>query len=101
MSWLLPVVGAEYVLRWLPRGTHRWRRAPKSAELDVLLARGDLQIKRRSGVRFYPNTRRLSMTGIVGVHYMLFAAKPDGSAAGMEDVRRAQVAARVQRGVGG
>ena len=41
------------------------------------------------------------MTGVAGVIYMLLAAKPDGAAAGMEDFRRAQVAAKVQRGVGG
>ncbi len=41
-SWLFAIVGAEYVLRWLPRGTHQWRKFVKPDELEDLLGRAGI-----------------------------------------------------------
>ncbi len=71
LSWLTAIVGAEYVLRWLPKGTHRWRRFPKPAELEALLAREGMQVIARRGVRVNPLTRRMALTRFMGVNYML------------------------------
>ncbi len=46
-SWAFAIVGAEYVLRWLPRGTHQWRRFPKPAEIEALLSAAGMQVKDR------------------------------------------------------
>ncbi|MDD3449697.1 MAG: bifunctional 2-polyprenyl-6-hydroxyphenol methylase/3-demethylubiquinol 3-O-methyltransferase UbiG [Gammaproteobacteria bacterium] len=74
-SWLFAIVGAEYILRWLPRGTHRWRRFVKPAEAERLLAAGGLGVIDRSGVRVNPFTRSLHLTGRLGVNYMVLAEK--------------------------
>ncbi len=75
LSWLTAIVGAEYVLRWLPKGTHRWRRFPKPAELEALLAREGMPVVARRGVRVNPLTRRMALTRFMGVNYMLVFQK--------------------------
>ncbi len=75
LSWLVAIVGAEYLLGWLPRGTHQWRRFPKPRELRRLLARDRLQIVAQTGVKVNPFTRRMALTRFMGVNYMLVAEK--------------------------
>jgi len=74
-SWLFAIVGAEYILRWLPRGTHRWSWFRKPAEIAEQLARGGLTVDDRVGVSANPFNRRLRITGSTKVNYMLFAAR--------------------------
>ena len=76
LSWLFAIIGAEYILRWLPRGTHRWRRFPKPRELERLLARDGLRVTARTGVRVNPFTRCFRLTRLMAVNYMLVAEKP-------------------------
>ncbi len=73
LSFVFAIVGAEYVLRWLPRGTHRWHQFPKPRELEAFLADGGFQIKARTGVKVNPLTRRFSLTRNMAVNYMLVA----------------------------
>ncbi len=73
LSWLFAIVGAEYILRWLPRGTHRWDRFVKPRELEDLLARDNLQIVDRRGVQVNPLTRGFSLSSRLAVNYMLAA----------------------------
>jgi 2-polyprenyl-6-hydroxyphenyl methylase / 3-demethylubiquinone-9 3-methyltransferase len=73
LSFLFAIVGAEYVLRWLPRGTHRWRQFPTPRELETFLEQDGLQITARAGVRLNPFTRRFSLTRNMPVNYMLVA----------------------------
>jgi 2-polyprenyl-6-hydroxyphenyl methylase/3-demethylubiquinone-9 3-methyltransferase len=75
LSWLTAIIGAEYILRWLPKGTHQWRRFPKPAELEELLAKDQLPVIARTGVRVNPLTRRMSLTPFMGINYMLVAEK--------------------------
>ncbi len=75
ISWLFAIVGAEYILRWLPRGTHQWRRFPKPAELERLLSPDGLSVFDRSGVRVNPFTRRFTLSNYLGVNYMLVCRK--------------------------
>lgn len=77
LSWLVAIVGAEYVLRWLPRGTHQWRRFVRPRELEALLRRDGLEVLERKGVRVNPLTRGFSLTDFLGVNYMLVARKPE------------------------
>ncbi len=74
LSWLFAILGAEYILRWLPRGTHRWSKFVKPAELATLLARDGLAIRASTGVRINPLSRRFSLTEGLQVNYMLAAS---------------------------
>ena len=73
LSWLFAIVGAEYVLRWLPRGTHSWLKFVKPRELEELLVRDGMIVNASTGVRVNPFTRHFSLTPRLSVNYMLSA----------------------------
>jgi 2-polyprenyl-6-hydroxyphenyl methylase/3-demethylubiquinone-9 3-methyltransferase len=75
-SFALAIVGAEYLLRWLPRGTHDWRRFPRPSELAADLRRHGLAVEDVSGVAYDPLSDSWRLGRDVGVNYMLFATKP-------------------------
>jgi 2-polyprenyl-6-hydroxyphenyl methylase/3-demethylubiquinone-9 3-methyltransferase len=75
LAWLFAIVGAEYVLRWLPRGTHRYSMLRKPAEIAALLEADGLQVKARAGVRVNPVTRVFTLQERLSVNYMLYAEK--------------------------
>lgn len=75
LSWLVAIVGAEYVLRWLPRGTHQWRKFVTPAQATALLAAGGLEPVIHRGVSVNPFTRAYRVTEFTGVNYMLAARK--------------------------
>ena len=75
LSWLVAIVGAEYVLRWLPRGTHQWSKFVKPVEAERMLRSGGLTPIRSSGVSVNPFTRAYRITPFVGVNYMLASCK--------------------------
>jgi len=74
-SFAMAIVGAEYVMRWLPKGTHRWRDFRKPAELRRLLARDGIDVRDATGVAVNPLSRRFRLTGLLAVNYMLFATR--------------------------
>ena len=78
-SWLFAIVGAEYVLRWLPRGTHNWQQFVKPNELEALLEGENMEIAQSAGVTVNPLTRRYSLTSDLSVNYILVAKKGDVS----------------------
>lgn len=53
-SYALAIVGAEYILRWLPRGTHDWNRFPTPEELGAALEGGGLRVVDRTGFVYNP-----------------------------------------------
>lgn len=75
LSYAFAIVGAEYVLRWLPRGTHRWRQFPTPSELEELLLRDDFRVTARTGVRVNPLNRHFSLTPSMAVNYMVVAQR--------------------------
>jgi len=75
LSYIFAIIGAEYALRWLPRGTHRWRQFPKPGELETFLEQDGFQITARAGVKVNPFTRRFSLTRNMPVNYMLVAQR--------------------------
>lgn len=75
-AWLTAIIGAEYVLGWLPRGTHRWQQFRQPAELRALLAQDGLQIKASTGVRVNPVTRQMKLSSYQGINYMMVAERP-------------------------
>jgi len=74
-AYLFAIIGAEYVLRWLPRGTHRWRLFQKPAEITKLLSDGALSVLDTVGVAANPFKRSLSLSRSVSVNYMMFCAR--------------------------
>jgi len=77
-SWLFAIVGAEYILGWLPRGTHRWRRFVRPDELRALLRRDGLEVVDATGVTVNPLTREFRLGGGLAVNYMLCATRAGG-----------------------
>ena len=51
-SYILAIIGAEYVLRWLPIGTHEWDKFVKPDELINILKKNNLNLDRIDGMRF-------------------------------------------------
>ncbi len=74
-GFFIGIVGAEYVARVLPRGTHQWRRFVKPEELDAHFAAGGLARFTETGVRVNPWQRRMTLTPWLGVNYMVGARK--------------------------
>ena len=74
-SFMLAIVGAEYVLRWLPRGTHDWRRFLRPSELVRHLRPAGLEVTEITGVVYDPIVARWRLSRDLGVNYMLFAVK--------------------------
>lgn len=77
LSWLIAIVGAEYILRYLPLGTHQWSKFVTPRETADLLADGGLSVVEQRGVAVNPVTRTCSVTNFTGVNYMLAARKHD------------------------
>lgn len=75
-SYLFAVVGAEYVLRLLPRGTHDYARFIKPSELARLLRAAGLQLNGIVGMSYNPFTRVYSLGTDTDVNYILHASKP-------------------------
>ncbi|MBU2957031.1 bifunctional 2-polyprenyl-6-hydroxyphenol methylase/3-demethylubiquinol 3-O-methyltransferase UbiG [Paracoccus sp. 1_MG-2023] len=76
-SFLAAIVGAEWVMRWLPRGTHDWQRFPTPDELAGMAERGGLLPVDRCGMVFNPVSFgwRLSSTDL-SVNYLLTSRAP-------------------------
>jgi len=74
-AFLLGKVGAEYLLRWLPPGTHDWRKFVKPSEAARILRGHDLNVISVSGVRFEPLRNRWALHRDPAVNYLLTAAK--------------------------
>jgi 2-polyprenyl-6-hydroxyphenyl methylase/3-demethylubiquinone-9 3-methyltransferase len=74
-SFALAIVGAEYVLRWLPRGTHQWDRFITPDELSGMIGQAGLGVTGEAGVVFNPLSGAWSLSGDTGVNYMLSATR--------------------------
>lgn len=74
-SYALAVVGAEYVLRWLPAGTHDWRKFVKPAEFAAMLRAAGIEVRMQKGLSFNPFADDWRETDDLSVNYMLFGVK--------------------------
>ncbi len=75
-SFALAIVGAEYLLRWVPRGTHRWSKFLRPSEVADMLHKNRLEIETITALRFAPATGDWRLGGRPDVNYLLFASKP-------------------------
>lgn len=72
-SYALAIVGAEYILRWLPRGTHDWNKFVTPRELEDAIAGGSFSVSDVVGVVYNPLTGAWSESRDTDVNYMLVA----------------------------
>jgi len=74
-SFVLAIVGAEYVLGWLPKGTHHWEQFITPAELVASLRAAGLREYARTGVVFDPLQRDWRLSRDTAVNYMIAARR--------------------------
>jgi 2-polyprenyl-6-hydroxyphenyl methylase / 3-demethylubiquinone-9 3-methyltransferase len=74
-SFALAIVGAEYVLRWLPVGTHQWDRFITPDELQNHLAEAGMTMRRAEGMVYNPLSDRWSLAPDTDVNYLAAAAR--------------------------
>ena len=76
-SYAFAILGAEIVLRWVPQGTHDWRRFVRPSELAAGLRRANMTVTQFAGVVYNPLSGRWSLDDRdLDVNYMLVASKP-------------------------
>jgi 2-polyprenyl-6-hydroxyphenyl methylase / 3-demethylubiquinone-9 3-methyltransferase len=78
-AFALAILGAEYVLRLLPRGTHRYAQFIKPSELATWIRAAGLELEDVSGLHYEPFTRRAWSGGRTDVNYLACARKPVSS----------------------
>ena len=76
MRNLLAIVAAEYILRWRPRGTHRWDRFVTPDELRAALSAAGTTPGRAAGIVYNPLAASWRLSGDTAVNYLLGADRP-------------------------
>ena len=74
----LAIFAAEYVLRWLPRGTHQYEKLVRPEELEAALSKAGLAVVETTGVFYNPLTDSWNKSRDTNVNYMVLAVKPKG-----------------------
>jgi 2-polyprenyl-6-hydroxyphenyl methylase/3-demethylubiquinone-9 3-methyltransferase len=76
-AFALAIVGAEYLLGWLPRGTHDWSKFVRPAELFALLMENGVGVDKVAGVAYDPLSGLWRTRRDLGVNYMVAASRPE------------------------
>ena len=79
-SYVTAIIVAEYVLGWLPRGTHDWHKFVRPAELNFTLKRYGFEIVESCGVAFNPLTMRWVINTDLSTNYLQFHRTTSGPA---------------------
>ena len=74
-SFALAIVGAEYLLRWLPRGTHDWKKFVRPSEFSAGLRKTGITVKALEGAGYDPFRDRWERIKSVDVNYFLYGTK--------------------------
>lgn len=74
-AYATAIVAAEYLLRWLPKGTHQWSSFLTPEELALILQRSSISVKEMAGFVYNPLTGRWSLSDDVGVNFIAFGTK--------------------------
>lgn len=74
-AWLFAILGAEYVLRLLPRGTHEYLKFIKPSELERFARTAELTLHELAGMHYNPLTRAFSIGPGVDVNYLAYARR--------------------------
>src|SRR5690606_17093105 len=78
-AFALAIVGAEYVMRLLPRGTHRYAQFIRPSELARAVRSAGLRLEDVSGLHYNPLTRSAAVGGHAQVNYLACARKPEAA----------------------
>ena len=76
-SFLFAIIGAEYVLNLLPKGTHEYARFIRPGELAAHCRAADLDLQATKGLQYNPITRRYWLDGDTSVNYMMATRLPE------------------------
>ena len=74
-SFAFGIVAAEYILRWLPRGTHQWEKFVTPNELEIAIAQAGLDVADETGVIYNLFADRWQLSSDMDVNYMVVAEK--------------------------
>ncbi|KAJ8754383.1 hypothetical protein K2173_002834 [Erythroxylum novogranatense] len=74
-AYATAIVAAEYILNWLPKGTHQWSSFLTPEELVLILRRVSIDVREMAGFFYNPLTGRWSLSDDVGVNFIAFGAK--------------------------
>ena len=69
-SYVFAIIGAEYILRWLPIGTHEWEKFLKPEDLTSILEKNDLNLDRIDGMKFDILNDKWSVSSDKSVNYI-------------------------------
>ncbi|MFP8780732.1 bifunctional 2-polyprenyl-6-hydroxyphenol methylase/3-demethylubiquinol 3-O-methyltransferase UbiG [Hydrogenophaga sp. RWCD_12] len=75
-SFLFAIVGAEYLLRMLPRGTHEYAKMIRPSELASYCRAAELSLQQTRGMEYNPLTQRYWLSGDTSVNYMIATRRP-------------------------
>jgi 2-polyprenyl-6-hydroxyphenyl methylase/3-demethylubiquinone-9 3-methyltransferase len=75
-AFLYAIVGAEYLLKMLPQGTHEYAKMIRPSELAAYCRRAGLDLQQTRGLEYNPLTQRYSLSADTGVNYMFAAQRP-------------------------
>jgi 2-polyprenyl-6-hydroxyphenyl methylase/3-demethylubiquinone-9 3-methyltransferase len=76
-SFLFAIVGAEYLLRLLPSGTHEYEKFIRPSELEAWARSAGLELKDSAGMQYNPVTREYSLGGSLDVNYLMHYYRPE------------------------
>ena len=74
-SYIKAIIGAEYILRWLPIGTHDWNKFFKPEEIKEKISRLDFKIDEVKGLEFNPITQKWKKSENLSVNYIVTSIK--------------------------
>ena len=69
-SYVFAIIGAEYILRWLPIGTHEWEKFIKPDELTNILKKNNLELNRLDGMKFNIVTDKWRISSDKSINYI-------------------------------
>ena len=75
LSFIKAIIGAEYILRWLPIGTHDWNKFLKPKEIEEKISNLNFSIKEVSGLNFNPITQKWKRSKDLSVNYIITSVK--------------------------
>jgi 2-polyprenyl-6-hydroxyphenyl methylase/3-demethylubiquinone-9 3-methyltransferase len=74
-SYLFAIVGAEYVLRWLPIGTHDWEKFVKPDDLKTILSKNNLKLEKLDGMNFNIVKDEWNVSSDTSINYIMQSVK--------------------------
>ena len=77
LSYVKAIIGAEYILGWLPKGTHSWRKFVRPSELNAVLEPRGYRVHDCCGVELNPMTWKWSVSRSMNTNYMQFYKRSD------------------------